>query len=66
MRIDLSEPSGSISIQGWEGGGKTDHNYESTKLDRTFNYNQIHCKTDQGCKTFTNPEIGYIARESPG
>jgi catalase len=45
--------------------GYSGHTYKLTKPDGTFNYVQIHCKTDQGCKTFTNEEAGKMASENP-
>lgn len=45
--------------------GYSGHTYKFTKPDGTFNYIQIHCKTDQGSKTFTNEEAGKMASENP-
>ena len=45
--------------------GYSGHTYKLTKPDGTFNYVQIHCKTDQGSKTFTNAEAGSMASENP-
>src|SRR5271168_2203014 len=41
------------------------HTYKFTKPDGTFNYIQIHCKTDQGNKTFTNEEAAKMSMENP-
>ena len=45
--------------------GYSGHTYKLTKPDGTFNYVQIHCKTDQGSKTFNNAEAGNMASENP-
>ncbi len=45
--------------------GYSGHTYKFTKPDGTFNYVQIHCKSDQGSKTFTNDEAGKMAAENP-
>jgi len=45
--------------------GYSGHTYKWTKPDGTFNYVQIHVKTDQGIKTFTNAEAGAMASENP-
>src|ERR1700761_1171675 len=45
--------------------GYSGHTYKFTKPDGTFNYIQIHCKTDQGSKTFTNGEASKMASENP-
>ena len=45
--------------------GYSSHTYKFTKPDGTFNYVQIHCKTDQGSKTFTNGEASKMASENP-
>ena len=45
--------------------GYSGHTYKLTKPDGTFNYVQIHCKTDLGSKTFTNAEAGNMAAENP-
>lgn len=44
--------------------GYSGHTYKWTKPDGTFHYVQIHCKTDQGSKTFTNEEAGNMASEN--
>ncbi|KAJ5728857.1 uncharacterized protein N7483_003365 [Penicillium malachiteum] len=41
------------------------HTYKWIKPDGTFNYVQIHCKTDQGNKTFTNEEATTLSAENP-
>ncbi|KAK2735181.1 peroxisomal catalase A [Onygenales sp. PD_40] len=45
--------------------GYSGHTYKWIKPDGTFNYVQIHLKTDQGNKTFTNEEAGKLASENP-
>ncbi|KAI9673390.1 MAG: peroxisomal catalase A [Caeruleum heppii] len=45
--------------------GYSGHTYKFTKADGTFKYVQIHCKTDQGIKTFNNAEAGEMASENP-
>lgn len=45
--------------------GYSGHTYKFTKPDGTFSYIQIHMKTDQGIKTFTNDEAGKMAGENP-
>ena len=45
--------------------GYSGHTYKLTKPDGTFHYVQIHCKTDQGSKTFTNAEAANMAAENP-
>jgi catalase len=45
--------------------GYSGHTYKWTKPDGTFNYVQIHCKTDQGSKTLTNSEAGELAGSNP-
>ena len=45
--------------------GYSGHTYKFVKADGSFNYIQIHCKTDQGSKTFTNAEAGEKAAENP-
>ncbi|CAG8890750.1 unnamed protein product [Penicillium egyptiacum] len=45
--------------------GYSGHTYKWTKPDGTFNYVQIHCKTDQGNKTFTNDEAAKLSAENP-
>ncbi|KAL2057745.1 hypothetical protein ABVK25_002129 [Lepraria finkii] len=45
--------------------GYSGHTYKLTNPDGTFNYVQIHCKADQGSKTFTNAEAGNMASENP-
>ncbi|KAJ5739206.1 hypothetical protein N7533_011990 [Penicillium manginii] len=41
------------------------HTYKWIKPDGTFNYVQIHCKTDQGNKTFTNEEATKLSAKNP-
>jgi catalase len=45
--------------------GYSGHTHKFTKPDGTFNYVQIHLKTDQGSKTLTNEEAGKLASENP-
>jgi catalase len=45
--------------------GYSGHTYKFTKPDGCFKYIQIHLKTDQGSKTFTNDEAGRMASENP-
>lgn len=45
--------------------GYSGHTYKWIKPDGTFNYVQIHCKTDQGSKTFTDEEAGQLAAGNP-
>jgi len=45
--------------------GYSGHTHLWTKPDGTFNYVQVHLKTDQGNKTFTNAEAGEKAAENP-
>ena len=45
--------------------GYSGHTYKFTKPDGTFKYVQIHCKTDQGIKNFTNAEAVDMAAENP-
>jgi catalase len=45
--------------------GYSGHTYKWIKPDGHFNYVQIHCKTDQGSKTFTNEEAGELSSTNP-
>jgi len=45
--------------------GYSGHTYKFTKPDGTFNYVQVHLKTDQGSKTFNNDEAGAVASSNP-
>ena len=45
--------------------GYSGHTYKWIKPDGTFNYVQIHCKTDQGSKTLNNSEAGRLSGENP-
>ncbi|KAL5612829.1 hypothetical protein BROUX41_004089 [Berkeleyomyces rouxiae] len=45
--------------------GYSGHTYKWQKADGTFSYVQIHIKTDQGIKNFTNDEAGKLAGENP-
>lgn len=45
--------------------GYSGHTHKFTKPDGSFVYVQIHLKTDQGNKTFTNEEAGKLAGENP-
>ena len=46
--------------------GYSGHTHKWHKPDGTFNYVQVHLKTDQGSKTFTNAEAVQKAAENPG
>ncbi|KAH7321326.1 catalase isozyme P [Stachybotrys elegans] len=41
------------------------HTFKWTKPDGTYNYVQIHCKTDQGNKTFTAEEAAKMESANP-
>ncbi|OBT55259.1 catalase [Pseudogymnoascus sp. 24MN13] len=45
--------------------GYSGHTHKWHKPDGTFNYVQVHLKTDQGSKTFNNAEAGKLASENP-
>ncbi|CAG7917085.1 unnamed protein product [Penicillium olsonii] len=45
--------------------GYSGHTYKWIKPDGTFNYVQIHCKTDQGNKTLNNDEAAKLSAENP-
>ena len=45
--------------------GYSGHTYKFTKPDGSFHYIQIHCKTDQGSKTFNNAEATAMGAENP-
>ncbi len=45
--------------------GYSGRTYKFTKPDGSFVYVQIHLKTDQGIKNFTNEEAGKMASENP-
>lgn len=45
--------------------GYSGHTYKFTKPDGSFTYVQIHLKTDQGNKTFSNDEAGAMASANP-
>jgi catalase len=45
--------------------GYSGHTHKFTKPDGTFNYVQIHLKTDQGIKNLTDTEAGLLAGEQP-
>ncbi|KFZ22846.1 hypothetical protein V502_02674 [Pseudogymnoascus sp. VKM F-4520 (FW-2644)] len=47
--------------------GYSGHTHKWHKADGNFNFNyaQVHLKTDQGSKTFTNAEAGKLASENP-
>lgn len=45
--------------------GYSGHTYKFTKPDGTLHYIQIHLKSDQGVKNFTNDEAGRMASENP-
>lgn len=45
--------------------GYSGHTMKFTKPDGSFVYVQIHLKTDQGNKTFTNEEAGQMSADNP-
>lgn len=45
--------------------GYSGHTMKFTKPDGSFVYVQIHCKTDQGNKTFNNEEAGQMSADNP-
>jgi catalase len=45
--------------------GSLGHTYKFTIPDGTLHYIQIHCKTGQGSKTFTNQGTSKTASENP-
>uniref|UniRef100_A0A093VDR7 Catalase n=1 Tax=Talaromyces marneffei PM1 TaxID=1077442 RepID=A0A093VDR7_TALMA len=45
--------------------GYSGHTFKWIKPDGTFNYVQIHLKTDQGNKTLTNEEAGELSNSNP-
>ncbi|KAL1891144.1 catalase A [Ceratocystis pirilliformis] len=45
--------------------GYSGHTYKWQKADGTFNYVQVHVKTNQGIKTLTNEEAGKLSGENP-
>lgn len=45
--------------------GYSGHTYKWIKPDGTFNYVQVHLKTDQGNKTFNNERAGDLAGSNP-
>lgn len=45
--------------------GYSGHTYKWIKPDGNFNYVQIHCKTDQGVKSFTGDEAAKMATTNP-
>ncbi|KAJ2995159.1 hypothetical protein NUW58_g1354 [Xylaria curta] len=45
--------------------GYSGHTYKWIKQDGSFVYTQIHLKTDQGSKTFTNEEAAKMSAENP-
>ncbi|KAH8737693.1 catalase [Ilyonectria robusta] len=45
--------------------GYSGHTHKWTKPDGSFVYTQVHLKTDQGIKTFTDAEAGKMASENP-
>ncbi|ROW14449.1 hypothetical protein VPNG_03863 [Cytospora leucostoma] len=45
--------------------GYSGHTFKLTKPDGSFVYVQIHCRTDQGVKTFNNEEATKMAAENP-
>jgi catalase len=57
---DRGTPYGYRHMNGYSG-----HTHKFIKPDGSFVYVQIHLKTDQGIKTFTNEEAGKMASENP-
>lgn len=58
---DRGTPYSYRHIHGYSG-----HTYKLTKIDGTFHYIQIHCKSDQGSvKTFTLSEAHQMTAENP-
>ncbi|KAI5782657.1 putative catalase [Geopyxis carbonaria] len=57
---DRGTPVGYRHMNGYSG-----HTYKFTKPDGSFHYVQIHLKSDQGSKTFTNEEAGALASSNP-
>ncbi len=45
--------------------GYSGHTHKWHKKDGSFNYVQVHIKTDQGIKTLSNEEAGKLAGENP-
>ncbi|KAH0614640.1 uncharacterized protein H6S33_000276 [Morchella sextelata] len=45
--------------------GYSGHTYKFTKPDGTYHYVQIHLKSDQGNKTFTNDQANEMASANP-
>lgn len=45
--------------------GYSGHTHKWTKPDGSYVYTQVHLKTDQGNKTFTNEEAGKMASGNP-
>ncbi|OBT54690.1 hypothetical protein VE04_04917 [Pseudogymnoascus sp. 24MN13] len=45
--------------------GYSGHTHKWHKPDGSFNYIQVHLKTDQGTKTLNNEEAGKLASENP-
>ena len=45
--------------------GYSGHTHKWTKPDGSFVYVQIHCKTDQGNKTFNNEEAAQMSADNP-
>lgn len=45
--------------------GYSGHTHKWTKPDGSFVYTQVHLKTDQGIKTFTNEEATKMSAENP-
>ena len=57
---DRGTPASYRHMNGYSG-----HTYKFTKPDGSFVYVQIHLKTDQGIKNFTNEEAGQMASDNP-
>ena len=56
---DRGTPDGYHNMHGYSG-----HTFKWTKPDGSFVYVQIHCKTDQGNRTFNNEEAAQMSAEA--
>lgn len=57
---DRGTPADHRHMHGYSG-----HTYKWVKKDGSFNYVQIHMKSDQGIKTLNNEEAGKMSGENP-
>lgn len=57
---DRGTPKASQYMHGYSG-----HTYKWVKADGSFNYVQIHLRTNQGIQTWNNEESGKVAGENP-